>query len=142
MSTNSGDNWIPLDQVTFSDVITRLSIDTRDFGCWLTDKYDPSEDDLISADIIKKLKDSGKHYFLTIDEVKEIISYLFEASGGKKSWRHLMMKGKEAEDKSGWDLKYLRVLRIPEGYLIGTRDSSQRKYHPMNYWKGEVDKSY
>lgn len=104
--------WKPFEEIDFNDQdINTFNIDTRDFHVgYTTDNYL----DRVNYAKIEKYP----HFFHTGDEVKEILRRLFTDSGGKNDWRYLSLTGEAEQCSAGWELKYLRIIRSPKGWLI------------------------
>lgn len=109
-------DWTPFQEIDFSDAkVFMYSVDTRDFNC--TPMYEKPEKDL-NLPTLLKYKD---RFFHTPESVKEILTRLFEESGGKKEWRNLSLCGDGARYSNGWELKYLRIHRTEHGLVICDR---------------------
>jgi hypothetical protein len=83
----------------------RFNIDTRDFCCgyrWTDDEH---------KDLSTLLKSKQK-FFHTKDELVSLLERLFDESGGEGKWRMLSL------GSDGWSLKYLRVQRYEQGFLV------------------------
>src|SRR6185503_8425829 len=102
--------WTPFQEIDFNDnSILQYHIDTRDFHC-----YTSSENN--DKDIhFEKLEKYPHKFFFTGDEVKNTIARLFHESGGENKWRMLMLEGEGEVISSGWELKYIRILRTEKG---------------------------
>jgi hypothetical protein len=85
----------------------RFNIDTRDFCCgyrWTDDEHE---------DFSILVKNRYK-FFHTKDELISLLERLFEESGGEGEWRMLSL----GEGSDNWSLKYLRVQRYEQGFLV------------------------
>lgn len=120
-----------------------LIIDTRDFGCFYSDNVS------IEPTYLEKIFKRSREYFHSLDEVKHIVTEIFEQSGGtvnsnwQEDWRHLQFVG-DIDDKSGWDWKYIRIVNVlGKGYLIGAGTATQLTYRRRQFFRGmQVNKQY
>lgn len=100
-------NWVPLREVEFNENIERISVDTRDFACLVSNERDKDYSWLREGRLF------------TLDKVESILFKLMAESGGDVKWRMLSFEN-DHTDKSGWDWKYIRIYKTPKGYAIGT----------------------
>jgi hypothetical protein len=107
---NIENKWVKLEDVEFNNSLMAISCDTRDFHC-----------NCYSENISPVQLTSG--YEFTIEKVKEILLNLKEKSGGEGKWRMLSFE----KGDSGWDWKYIRVLKTKSGnYGISPRSKNSR----------------
>lgn len=100
------DGWIHFRKIDWDSLENdRFSIDTRDFCC------SQHKTEFVHEDISKILK-LKQRFFFTKEELIALLERLFIESGGEGEWRYLYL------DKDSWDLKYLRIQRYDEGFLI------------------------
>jgi hypothetical protein len=87
----------------------RFNVDTRDFHCGYNFNKSPHKD----IETLKKYK----HFFYSEIELKEVIERLFVESGGVGEWRCLNLESNDSRVVN-WNLKYLRIFRHDEQYII------------------------
>lgn len=80
-------------------------IDTRDFCCGYDFRDIPHED----FDKLKKYP----HFFLTHEELVQLIERYFTESGGEQEWRFFNLEGID-----NWNMKYIRIARTELGYIV------------------------
>lgn len=102
-------DWVLLKDVDFSDTsIVAYHVDTRDFCCAYND-YD------FKVDLdLRKVSKHPEYYEHTPEEVVELLSRLYEESGGKGEWRMLVLEGEDFRT-GGWQMKYIRIYRLYPG---------------------------
>lgn len=106
------DGWIHFKEIDFTDEsVTIYHIDTRDFHCSMQRDEDRSGLD------VNKLSKYPTRFFHTPERIVEILTRLFEESGGPVKWRYLIFEG-DREYSHNWQLKYLRIHRTPLGLVI------------------------
>jgi flavorubredoxin len=127
--------WIPFKELDFNNnKILQYHIDTRDFHCnTLTEEFD------FKIDIGKTIKFPA-NYFHTGDEVKKLLERYYEESGGDGEWRMLTLTGQAEYRTSGWQLKYIRIFRLPEGLVVYDRQTNF--LFPKDMLACKVNKKY
>jgi hypothetical protein len=99
--------WQPLSTMDLTDErIDLFNVDTRDFH------WRPQKD---ITDLKYSLTRASKHpenYFYTAEETKTMLQRLYEESGGPGEWRMLSLTGDAKFRTQGWQLKYLRIIRV------------------------------
>lgn len=119
------DEWVFFKEIDFEcPNFNRFNIDTRDFHCGYIFEDSSHKD-------INTLK--GKNFFHTLEELKETLERFYEESGGKDDWRFFSL---ESYGKS-WELKYLRIFREEDGYIICDLDN---KALNKDILQGKIDK--
>lgn len=104
-------SWIPFKEIDFSDTsIAAYHVDTRDFNCTSND-HKPELD-------LRKVDKNPEYYEHTPEEVVELLSRLYEESGGKGEWRMLTLEGDGKHRTGNWQMKYIRIYRIPSGLVV------------------------
>ena len=104
--------WVFFRDIDFNDPdINQFNIDTRDFHVGYT-----VESGIEQLNLNKIYK--YDHFFHTTEEVLHTLNLLFEGSGGRVTWRSLYLTGDAARFCSGWELKYLRIIRTEKGWVI------------------------
>ena len=104
--------WIPFKEVDFSrEDCLALHVDTRDF-CVLANDSRP--DDLY----VDKARKNPSWYVHTPEEIVTLLTRLYEESGGPGEWRMLSLEGQAEYITSGWQMKYIRIYRYPDGMLV------------------------
>lgn len=107
------DNWKFFKEIDFTDKsVTIFHLDTRDFYCATQTEKD------ISGLNIEKISKYPLRFFWSADQVINILTTLFNESGGKAEWRMLTLKGDGKEYSANWQLKYLRIHRTELGLVI------------------------
>ena len=104
--------WNFYSEIDFSnEAIQQYHIDTRDFHC-ITNENKPEKE--LQFQKIEKYQD---RFFHTAEEVRNLLDRLFGESGGRKSWRFLML---ESTDKrmDNWNMKYIRIHRTDKGLVV------------------------
>ena len=139
ISDEEKDEWQSLETTPFdSDRIVAINCDTRDFHCgwWLKDIRDEKPD--LSTISKPEYRD---RFFMTIEEVKEILYDLRERSGGKdKRWRMLSFKDGNQTIGGGWQFKYLRFYRSELGWYCQPR--SEMKVIKKEWLKLPIEQEY
>ena len=108
--------WIPLSEVDFSDEgISSYHVDTRDFhvNCHTNGEIPP-------IDLFKTRK-YPDNYFFTPDEIKTLIERYFKESGGEAKWRMFVLDGAGKLRTINWQLKYIRIYRLPHRMYKGRK---------------------
>lgn len=104
------DSWKFYTEIDFSnEKIKQFHVDTRDFHCSVNE--DNPKKELIGMSKVKFHPDKYAH---TGEEVMQLLTRLFNESGGKAKWRFLML------DTVGdnWSLKYIRIYRTYFGLVV------------------------
>ncbi len=123
------DNWIKHTEVEYdNESVKQIHVDTRDFHCLVMMKDHEEEVDL------EKLKKFDNDYFYTPSEVKNIIQYLFDKSGGERKYRMLCFKTLSC----GWELKYIRFYKTKYGFIVCNRNG---KFKDKMFWTSEIDRT-
>lgn len=124
------DNWIKHTEVEYdNESVKQIHVDTRDFHCLVMMEDHEEEVDL------EKFKKFDNDYFYTPSEVKNIIQYLFDKSGGEGKWRMLCFK----KLTCGWDLKYIRFYKTEYGFVACSRE---KKFKAKTFWTSEIEEKY
>jgi len=109
--------WVFFKDIDFNDPdINQFNVDTRDFHVGYTVE---SSIDKVNLSTINKYP----HFFHTADEVKTTLQRLFNESGGRVEWRYLSLDGLAKKQTEGWQLKYIRIIRSPNGWLMCNKDN-------------------
>lgn len=105
------DRWKHFTKVDFSNRdIKQFHIDTRSFYCL---------ECIYKSDIsFKLLEDKPWLFLLSEQELIQLIRRYEYQSGGVGSWRFFTLKGYN----NSWNLKYLRVVRYKDWFLVCTKD--------------------
>lgn len=87
----------------------RFNVDTRDFcvGYYFSDELHPDWS-IIS---------NYTRFFFTGNELKTLLTRLYNESRGDGEWRMLQLVSKDVRVLN-WRLKYLRIFRTDRGFLI------------------------
>lgn len=131
------DEWQTLENTPFdSERIVSINCDTRDFHCGWT-LVDNREDPPYLG-TIAKYKD---RFFMTIDEVKEILYDLRERSGGSEpTWRMLSFKDGNNVIGGNWQFKYIRFYKSEHGWYC--QPSSDGKIIKKEWLKLPIEEEY
>lgn len=101
------DEWVFFKEIDWECTKNnRFYVDTRDFHCgyiW-NDQVHP---DWMT---IKKYN----HFFLTKDELVNLLERYYIESGGDGEWRYFSLD----TYNQGWNLKYLRIMRTELGFIV------------------------
>lgn len=125
------DQWQKLDKSLFTNDVTRISVDTRDFHCI----FNKREIERVAD--YETLKKYPKRFFFTIDEVYKVLERLFNESGGEVSWRMLSFK-----ENRNW-FKYLRIHKTDLGYTIGSDHSGNNHVFNRSFWlEAEIENKH
>jgi hypothetical protein len=81
----------------------------------------------------------GNRFFFTSDEVIEILNRLYTESGGEYKWRMLTLKDDGAKYSKGWQLKYIRIYKIKDKWIMCNAYNYALK---REVFECEVDKEY
>lgn len=106
----------------------QFNVDTRDFHVGY--RWDEPHKDY---DTLKKYP----HFFLTKDELVDLLERYYMESGGKKRWRLFALE----TYGFGWELKYLRIFRSDLGYIVCDSDKNAIKKNILNQ-EVKVEESY
>lgn len=109
------DEWIFFKDIDWNcPKNNRFNVDTRDFHVGYTFEKEPHRDwSTISR---------YDHFFFTETQLKELISRLFEESGGPGEWRLIGLVSTDERVKN-WRLKYLRIWRTDLGFIVCNSDN-------------------
>lgn len=111
-------DWVFFKEIDFSDEdINQFNIDTRDFHVGYTVD---SGIEKLNLSVINQYP----HFFHSSEEVKELLDRLFSQSGGGVEWRYLSLSGIAERYTAGWQLKYIRIIRSPNGWIVCNNDYS------------------
>ena len=125
----SNDGWVPLSEYNME--WEAAIIDTRDFH--VTPWRAVNSHDLAKI-VPLKARRHTQAYFHTVMELSAVLDHLFKESGGEGSWRMLTLEGHFRT--LNWQLKYIRIYRYPEGYLVCNQEdfvfSKKDLYLPVN----------
>lgn len=124
------DNWIKHTEVDYDNaLINQIHVDTRDFHCLtMNEEHDEKID-------LENLKKFDNDYFYTPSEVKNIVQFLFDKSGGEGKWRMLCFKSLSC----GWELKYIRFYKTQYGFVACNREG---KFKDKMFWTSEIEEKY
>lgn len=104
------DEWVFFEEIDWNDPKNnRFNVDTRDFCSGYLFSNEPHPD----LETIEKYD----RFFYTLEELKSILTKLFNESGGKAKWRCIEMVSKD-ERVIHWNLKYIRIFRIEEDKFL------------------------
>ena len=107
------DKWNFYTEVNFGDEsIQQYHIDTRDFCCIVN-----SEKSEKNFDFAKSRK-HPENFFHTAVEVVDLLTRLFNESGGKVEWRFLSLDGEGKRLTVNWQIKYIRIHRTENGLIV------------------------
>ena len=124
------DNWIKHTDVNYDDnSLKQIHVDTRDFHCLIMNEDHEEKVDL------EDLKRFDNDYFYTPSEVKNIVQYLFDKSGGKGKWRMLCFKSLSC----GWELKYIRFYKTKYGFIVCNRHG---RFKDKMFWTSQIEENY
>ena len=121
------DDWVFFKTVYFSNLdINIFQIDTRDFHCKLMrTPYDKMKI------LEKETKRHPEKYFYKPEEIQVTLERLYNESGGNIPWRYFITRAtkgkKDFKYGGGWEFKYLRIVRMPEGLLV-----CDKNYNPIS----------
>lgn len=117
-------NWKYYEDVDFSDKnIKRFTIDTRDFYCLCESKCNAEDIKVIDTIDETKLKNYiSDNFYHTEQDINDLLARFLKDSGGDGEWRILSLN---SDDKlvRGWQLKYIKITRTDEGFLVCNRDN-------------------
>lgn len=113
-------DYQPLSGIDFGNTgIQTFYVDTRDFHCKMITSSNHEHVSKIDIDKILKYSD---RFFHTTDEVQQLINRYKSESGGDVKWRYFSLDGNGEKQTSGWQMKYITILRTQHGLLICGRD--------------------
>lgn len=105
------DDWVYFEQIDWNcPGNNRFNIDTRDFHTWCFFSEEQHPD-------FYTLNKYRNRFFHSEEELKEVITRLYNESGGKGEWRCLILT---SEDRrvTDWNLKYIRIWRTEKGFIL------------------------
>jgi hypothetical protein len=112
-------DWKHYTEIDFSDKnYYKFNIDTRDFHCGCQ----TLEDFVEPLKVFEALKKNPNKFVLSKDELLLTIDRLYNESGGKGRWRYLMLDS-PCTRNGNWRLKYLRIVRFEDGFIICNSDN-------------------
>ncbi len=104
------DEWVFFKEIDFKDPkFNRFNVDTRDFHVGYSFSKEPHPD----INILKKYR----HFFLSENQLKELLNRYFEESGGKCEWRHFSLDNSDYRC-DGWNMKYIRIFRHEMEFIV------------------------
>ncbi len=107
------DEWQPYEGVDFTDAtILQYHIDTRDFHCVIS--REPVEKQIDFA----KLNKQPEKFYHNAEETLATINRFFNESGGRDEWRMFSLDGDGHRASAGWEMKYIRIYRMPQGLIF------------------------
>lgn len=125
------DEWIKFEDLDFNDPNYNVySIDTRDFHCGYRMVREARPD-------FATLK-RYPTFFFTEQEVRELITRLFEESGGEGTWRYLDLDVRH-ERVNGWQIKYIRIWKTPLGFLVCNSHNEAIK---KEIWANKINEAH
>jgi len=108
-------DWQPLETTPFdSDRVKVINCDTRDFCCgWMFE-----DDRGKKKPNLHKVKKHHEKFFMTLEEIREILLELREKTGGTEpTWRFLQFDDGTKKGLGGnWQFKYLRFYKTDWGW--------------------------
>jgi hypothetical protein len=108
--------WKPYQEIDFNDEnIKQYHIDTRDFHCLAKEEVSDMVLDL------HKTRKKPEQYFHTGEEIKALLDRYFNESGGPVEWRMFSLSGEASFRAGNWQLKYIRIFRLPEGLVVASK---------------------
>ena len=139
ISDEEQDEWQPLENTPFkSERIVLINCDTRDFYCgW---RLEDNREDIPDLRTISK-PEYRDRFFMTIEEVEEILYDLRERSGGAdKKWRMISFIDGNNTIGGSWQFKYLRFYKSEFGWYC--RPRSESKVIRKEWLKLPIDMEY
>jgi hypothetical protein len=121
--------WIFFEEIDW-EKNNRFSIDTRDFSVIAY-----SDEEIHPETKISKIRPT---FYFTKNELVELITRLFNESGGKVEWRMLDLNITDNRVNS-WRIKYIRIWKTDNGYLVCNSDNISV---PKRIWEYSVNKKY
>ena len=111
------------DFTKFPEGTKSVHCDTRDFGVNFTD----IEKKVTGLEKMIQYKD---RFFMTEQEVLEVMKDLYTKSGGESEWRMITFNDALENKKWGmnWQFKYLRFLKTEHGWVIRPDNRCYPKY--------------
>lgn len=107
------DKWKHYQLIDFTNKKTKqYNVDTRDFHV-----LESENTEFEGLDKILSSKNRLR-FFFTENETKELLNRLFTESGGDCKWRFLSLIGEGKRVTTGWQIKYIRIIRTEHGLLI------------------------
>lgn len=96
-----------------------INVDTRDFHCIGDSEIHAINFEDFYKNISKPKWEKLKDKFLLKEvELREMLTRFKRQSGGEQEWRMFRLKGEGEKHSLTWQLKYLRILRFEENFLI------------------------
>jgi hypothetical protein len=123
---NIPDDWVFFKKVYFNNMdINIFQIDTRDFHCKpMTGPYDKMKV------LEKEIRRHPENFLHTPEEIMVTLERLYTESGGNIPRRYMVIRvvKKKAyfQYGEGWEFKYLRIVRMPDGLVVCDKD-----YNPI-----------
>lgn len=103
--------WVFYKNINFDDPsFNCISIDTRDFHA-IIDNVNEKID-------LHKTRKYPNLYFHTKEETITLLDRYYEESGGESDWRMFMLIGEGEFRTKNWQLKYIRIYRLEQGFII------------------------
>jgi hypothetical protein len=119
VSNHESTEWIPFQSVDFSDQqVKSYHIDTRDFHVL----QQTEDNEKFDIEKYPKIKKHPQRYFFTDEEIITEITRLYIESGGQIGWRMLSLMNEGKRVSVYWQLKYIRIHRLPLGLIICDKD--------------------
>lgn len=114
--------WKPYKEIDFSDEsLKQFHIDTRDFCCNVVE-----EDIDFEITDIDKVKKNPSWYYHTTEELIDLLHRYYVSSGGAGEWRMFTLSGEAAYRTSNWQMKYIRIYRMEQGFLIILKEPMEK----------------
>jgi hypothetical protein len=114
------DKWVFFKEIDWNNPKSnRFSIDTRDFHCLATFNEIWHKD----YETLCKYED----FFLSEEELKNLIDRYFNESGGEQEWRFFNL-----ETIQNWSLKYIRIARTEKGFIVCNSDWKALRKEVLN----------
>jgi hypothetical protein len=132
--------WSPFEDLNFENEEEKIySIDTRDFHFLPKREYWAS----MRIEGLHKAEKYPEQYVYTAQEMLDLVTRYYNESGGKGTWRMFQLQG-DTGDSTGWDLKYLRIVRLKnnKGLIMCRGRSEQLKIIPKSILSLPVHKRY
>lgn len=108
------DEWVFFAEIDWLDPKNnRFNVDTRDFHSGYLFDSEPHPD-------LETLKGLDR-FLYSVEELKTILTNLFNESGGKCKWRCLELESKDDRVRN-WRLKYIRIYRLEDSQFLICND--------------------
>jgi hypothetical protein len=125
------DEWVYFKEIDWDcPKNNRFNVDTRDFHCGYFWEDSQHRD-------IHKLNKYPDRFFHTRSELETLLVRLYEKSGGPGKWRMLSLLGGDYRTDN-WRLKYLRIWRIGNRFLVCNSDGQSIPKKMLNLSIDEV----